>query len=342
MSLLKPYVSSSLIKPVLDAYLHQHGRLSVLADAIAVTDLWFFEPPEKIAMEQYFKLLLKASELVNDPHLGIRVGQHTGLASFDILGKALENIQKTGQKNNQKKNATLAKALQQVIVLERLVHRLGDSRIEMEGENVRVIWRAQYQQHRASRLVSESVFSGIIHLAHSLAGRLIPILDVTFVHAKPSVYSELIYQQAYRSQCRFDQKYNSLLLAADVLAWPLQQSIDTSSELVEKQSISELVMAQLKPSLMSSPKLSQIAAILGINERSLQRKLKAEGCSYQQLLAEARLQQACDYLYYSSLNTLNISQLLGFKEQSSFNHFFIQQTGMSPLRYKSQKTATTS
>lgn len=335
MSSIEPYVSGSLIKPVLDAYLHQHGRLSVLADAIAVTDLWFFEPPEKIAMEQYFQLLLKAGELVNDAHLGIRVGQYTGLASFDILGKALENI----QNNTHKKEATLAKALQQVIVLERLVHRLGDSRIEMEGENVRVIWRARFQQHKASRLVSESILSGIIHLAHSLAGRLIPILDVTFVHAKPSVYSESLYQQAYRSQCRFNQKYNSLLLAADVLAWPLKQSNDTAVDLVEKQGVSELVIAQLKSSLMSSPKLSQIAAILGLNERSLQRKLKAEGYSFQQLLAQVRLQQSCDYLHYSNLNTLNISQLLGFKEQSSFNHFFIQQTGMSPLRYKSNKAS---
>ena len=107
MSSIEPYVSGSLIKPVLDAYLHQHGRLSVLADAIAVTDLWFFEPPEKIAMEQYFQLLLKASELVNDAHLGIRVGQYTGLASFDILGKALENIQLDAHEPG----ATLAKAL---------------------------------------------------------------------------------------------------------------------------------------------------------------------------------------------------------------------------------------
>lgn len=329
MKSLEYYVIGAFIRPVLDAYLHQHGRLSVLADAIKVSDLWFFNPPDKIPMEQYFQLLLKASELVNDPHLGIKVGQHSGLGNFDVLGKALENTQRN--------QATLAKALQQVIMLERLVHRLGDSRIEMEGDHVRLIWRARFQQHKASRLVSESILAGIIHLAQTLAGRLIPILDITFVHAQPSVYIEPLYQQAFRAQCRFGQKYNSMLLAADVLAWPLIQSADVALEVDEEQGIVEQVKAQLKTSLMSAPKLSQIAAILGLNERSLQRRLKAEGYSFQQLLAQVRQQQACDYLQYSNLNVLNISQLLGFKEQSSFNHFFIQQLGITPLQYKTEK-----
>lgn len=329
MKSLEYYVIGAFIRPVLDAYLHQHGRLSVLADAIKVSDLWFFNPPDKIPMEQYFQLLLKASELVNDPHLGIKVGQHSGLGNFDVLGKALENTQRN--------QATLAKALQQVMMLERLVHRLGDSRIEMEGDHVRLIWRARFQQHKASRLVSESILAGIIHLAQTLAGRLIPILDITFVHAQPSVYSEPLYQQAFRAQCRFGQKYNSMLLAADVLAWPLIQSADVALEVDEEQGIVEQVKAQLKTSLMSAPKLSQIAAILGFNERSLQRRLKAEGYSFQQLLAQVRQQQACDYLQYSNLNVLNISQLLGFKEQSSFNHFFIQQLGITPLQYKTEK-----
>lgn len=331
MKTLEHYVIGAFVKPVIDAYLHQQGRLSVLADTINVSDLWFFKPPEKIPMEQYFQLLLKASELVNDPHLGIKVGLHSGLGHFDVLGKALENTQRN--------QATLAKALQQVMMLERLVHRLGDSRIEMEGDHVRFIWRARFQQHKASRLVSESMLAGISHLAQSLAGRSIPILDITFVHPLPKVYSESLYQQAFRAQCRFGQKYNSVLIAAEVLAWPLKQSASLVAEVHthEEQGIVELVVEQLKSSLMSTPKLSQVAAMLGLNERSLQRKLKAEGYSFQQLLAQVRQQQACDYLQYSNLNVLNISQLLGFKEQSSFNHFFIQQMGITPLQYKAEK-----
>jgi len=328
---LEHYVIGSYIQPVLDAYLHQGGRLSALADSMGIADLCFFHPPEKIALEQYLQLLLAASDLVNDPYLGIKIGQYAGLASFDVLGQALENTQKNA--------STLAQALQQVMVLERLVHRLGDSRIEIAGNNVRLIWRARFQQHKAARLVSESVLSGIIQLAQKLTGRLIPVLDVSFVHRQPADNNAQYYQQAFRAQCRFDQGYNSLLFAADVLAWPLQKPVDAEVAVIAEKTILQQVIEQLEQSLASTPKLSQIAAILGLSERNLQRKLKVEGHGFQQLLAQVRLQQACDYLQYSNLSILHISQLLGFKEQSSFNYFFLQQVGVSPLGYKADKNS---
>jgi AraC-like DNA-binding protein len=329
MDSLEHFVIGAYIQPALDAYLHQGGRLSVLADTMGIKDLWFFHPPEKVAIEQYFKLLLSASDLLNDPDFGVKIGQYVGLGNFDVLGKALENTQSNA--------FNLAQALQQVMVLERLVHRLGDSRIEFEGNNVRLIWRARFQQHKAARLVSESVLSGIIQLAQKLTGRLIPVLDVSFVHPRSVEYLAPQYQQAFRAQCRFDQGYNSLLFAADVLAWPLKRSKDIPIAMAAEKSIGQQVVEHIEQSLVSSPKLSQIAAILGLSERSLQRKLKVEGRNFQQLLGQVRLQQACDYLQYSNLSIVDVSQLLGFKEQSSFNHFFLQKIGCSPLRYKAEK-----
>lgn len=105
---------------------------------------------------------LRCKQLARLSNLG---SEYTSLGDYDVLGKALENTQR--------QQATLAKALQQVMMLERLVHRLGDSRIEMEGDHVRCIWRARFQQHKASRLVSESMLAGISHLAQALAGRSI-------------------------------------------------------------------------------------------------------------------------------------------------------------------------
>ena len=143
------FVIAAYIQPALKAFLQQGGRLSSLADAIGVSDLWMLEPPATITTEQYLNLLLNGSQLLRDGHLGIRIGQYAGLANFDVLGQALANTQS--------QSLTLSQALQQVMVLERLVHRLGDSRIEVEGQNIRLIWRAQYQQHKAARLVAESV-----------------------------------------------------------------------------------------------------------------------------------------------------------------------------------------
>lgn len=322
------FVIAAYIQPVLKAFLQHGGRLSSLADAMTVNDLWMLEPPEKIAIEQYFSLLLHSSQLLNDGHLGIRIGQQVGLANFDVLGQALANTQS--------KALTLAQALQQVMVLERLVHRLGDSRIEVEGKNIRLIWRAQYQQDRAARLVAESVLAGIIYLAQQLTGRSIPVREISFEHAKPNDYDGHIYQQGFHAECQFSQKTNSIVIALEVLAWPLRATDKLSSQALTTDSIVDQVRHLLEGNMMSNPKVSQVAAMLGVGERNLQRKLKSHKTSFQQVLAVVRLQQAYGYLQYSNLSILQISQLLGFKEQSSFNHFFLEASGSSPRSYKAK------
>lgn len=327
--LMTGFVIAAYIQPVLEAFLQQGGRLSSLADSMGVSDLWILNPPQKITTEQYLNLLLNSSQLLQDGHLGIRIGQHAGLANFDVLGQALANTQS--------KALTLAQALQQVMVLERLVHRLGDSRIQVEGHNIRLIWRAQYQQDKAARLVVESVLAGIIHLAQQLTGRLIPVREVSFVHEKPSDYQVQLYQQGFRADCLFNQKTNSLVIAAEVLAWPLRKTEELFKQAITTEKIVDQIKHLLEGNMMSNLKLAQVAAMLGMGERSLQRKLKQHETSFQQVLATVRLQQAYGYLKYSNLSILHISQLLGFKEQSSFNHFFLQQTGSSPLRYKTAK-----
>lgn len=320
------YVIAAYIQPALEAYLQQGGRISALADAMGVGDLWMLRPPEKIAVEQYFTLLLHSSDLLQDSHLGIKVGQYAGLANFDVLGKALANTQS--------KALTLSQALQQVMVLERLVHRLGDSRIEIEGTNIRLVWRSRFQRHKSARLVTESVLSGMVHLAQQLTGRLIPIREVSFVHEKPLDYQQQEYQQGFRAECQFGQMNNSIVIAAEVLAWPLRQKGYLALQAMTTETIVDQVKHQLEQNLMNNPKLAQVAAMLGLGERSLQRKLKLQNVSYQQILSTVRLQQAYDYLQYSNLSILHISQLLGFKEQSSFNHFFLEATELSPLRYR--------
>ncbi|SOB76206.1 transcriptional regulator, AraC family [Marinobacter sp. LV10R510-11A] len=258
------YVVGPYIQPVLLAYLYAGGRLSTLADAMAVSDLWIINPPEKIAIEEYFRLVLSASHLLQDAHLGIKIGQHAGL-------------------------------------------------------------------------VCESVLAGIIHLAEQLTGRLIPMMEVCFVHPRPSDYRALEYQQGFRAQCKFSQSYNSIMIAADVLSWPLQHIARPSVTAMDSRHVVEQVKNELKRSLTNSPKLAQIASILGQSERGLQRQLKQHGTSYQHLLAEVRLGHAQDYLKYSNLSILQISQLLGFKEQSSFNHFFLQEAGASPKKWQETK-----
>ena len=88
-----------------------------------------------------------------------------------------------------------------------------------------------------------------------------------------------------------------------------------------------------------NPLMADVADNYNLTIRTFQRRLAKEGVTFNQVLARTRATLAQDYLKYSNLSALEISQLLGFREQSSFNHFFIDQLSVSPMKFRQQFSA---
>ncbi len=82
------------------------------------------------------------------------------------------------------------------------------------------------------------------------------------------------------------------------------------------------------------PTLATLAAENGTSTRSLQRRLRARGMSFQQLLDQTRCTLAERYLKESRLNLPDIAGILGYTEQSSFSRAFIRWRGIAPGQYR--------
>lgn len=78
----------------------------------------------------------------------------------------------------------------------------------------------------------------------------------------------------------------------------------------------------------------QIAEQLNLSLRSLQRRLRDEQTSYQQLLDETRLELALQYINRTRLTVSQIAPLLGFSDSSNFNRAFKRWLGISPSKYR--------
>ena len=78
----------------------------------------------------------------------------------------------------------------------------------------------------------------------------------------------------------------------------------------------------------------QIAEQLNLSLRSLQRRLRDEQTSYQQLLDETRLDLALQYINRTSLTVAQIAPLLGFSDSSNFNRAFKRWLSISPSKYR--------
>jgi AraC-like DNA-binding protein len=73
---------------------------------------------------------------------------------------------------------------------------------------------------------------------------------------------------------------------------------------------------------------------MGMSERTLQRRLAAEGATFNGLLEEARRTIAMSYLADRKLAAYEVSFLLGYREPATFFRAFKRWTGKTPQQYR--------
>jgi len=91
--------------------------------------------------------------------------------------------------------------------------------------------------------------------------------------------------------------------------------------------VSEAMAAALP---RGEPRLEGVARSLCVTPRTLQRRLRDAGTSFQKLLDHLRYQLALQYLESQRLPTSKLALLLGFSEPSAFYRAFRRWTGHSP------------
>jgi AraC-like DNA-binding protein len=109
--------------------------------------------------------------------------------------------------------------------------------------------------------------------------------------------------------------------------------------LTSSSSISERLDNLICVSLSCIPSLDRMAKAMGLSSRSLQRQLRAEGISYQELVKRYRMRQAKVLLRERRPNIKDVAYRLGFKDVSSFRRAFHAWTGKSVRAWQRENTA---
>jgi len=282
----------------------------------------------------YLKLLDAGAALAGDPHFGLHVGECVKLGTYNVYGLILLSCRDFGQ------------ALQQTLRFEGLAHDLGRSALNVEGGIAEYCWQSTHPS--ASRHLAESVFTGIQVVGSWLAGRALPPAEIAFMHAQPDDCSE--HRRIFGDKITFGAVANSARFDAALLAWPVRNA-DVSLYPVLQQHAEQLlqeklraqsdagIVAQLRVAIVRSlaqdrARLPLIAQEMNITQRTLQRKLKEAGVTFQQVLDQTRRELAENYLKQERLGLAEIAFLLGYQEQSSFCHAFKEWTGINPGSYR--------
>ncbi len=168
------------------------------------------------------------------------------------------------------------------------------------------------------------------------------IVEVGFAHSIPAAHRARL-EQAFGVPVRAGAAETELVFRASALERALVTAdpnllailVTTADAQASKPSPEALVADQVRRALGTALKhadtdVDAIARRLGMTARSLQRRLKDDGVSFQTLRDETRQKLAEGYLK-EGLTFAEISFLLGFSEPSAFFRAFKRWTGRTPV-----------
>jgi AraC-like DNA-binding protein len=327
-------VASAYVQPLLELVQERGVALHTLALAAGLPDHALSPMPESIAAHSFVCLLDAGAALTADDQFGLHVGERVKLGTYSVYGLILLSCRDFGQ------------VFQQTQRFESLAHDLGVSSLVVQGDTAQYLWHSHFPQ--ASRHLAESVFAGVRVFSNWLAGMVLPAARLSFTHPAPSDTAE--HQRIFGIDVVFGApnhcaEFPAILLTlpvpnADVGLYPvLQQHAEQLLRQKMRAQADAGIVAQAGAAIAKNlsqdrARLAFVAEDLGLTQRTLQRKLSDAGTSFQQILDRTRNDLAKDYLRQRSLGLTDIAFLLGFQNQSAFNHAFKEWTGSSPGSYR--------
>jgi AraC-like DNA-binding protein len=259
--------------------------------------------------------------------LGLRIAEFVHPEAYDVFGCLLAA------------SATLGEATLRATRLIRLVTNTVRLSFHHEGDRASLSVDPLYPE-LVHRETVEFMVGAAGVISRRITGHRLPAIEVCFTHAPPLDISH--HERIFGAPIRFGATFNGLVFAARLLDVPiasrdsalcatLQRQADELMALEPVLGFKASVRAALVTELRGGdPSAERVAAALAVHPKTLTRRLKAEGTTFQRLREELRLQLAERYLRQPGLSVDEVAFLLGYSERSAFHRAFRRWTGRAP------------
>lgn len=182
-------------------------------------------------------------------------------------------------------------------------------------------------------------------LASWLVARRIPLLAVDYPQRDTALAGEAahLFQAPVRhgsatTGWRFDARWldlpvvqNEQSLREFLKQAPASLLVKYRDQTSMTERIRRILRGQLDAEL---PSLEEVGRQLAVTPQTLRRRLAEEGQGFRAIKEDLRRDAAIEYLARQDLTLLEIAQLLGFSEASTFHRAFKHWTGMAPGEYR--------
>ena len=252
-------------------------------------------PEQRIPIDAAVRLLEDSAAASGCQSFGLSMAESRQLSDFGVVSLLLSH------------QRTLRDALQVVVHYRHLMNDSLAIFIEEAGKMVLIREEVVTHQPPDNLQLHRRLFGCTLEFGSEFNGIVCSdaSLDMTNPHADPAM-------------ARYAQSYLDSLL-----------SHEGASMLFEVRKAIYLLLP------MGRATIEQIAQTQGMNVRTLQRRLKEDGCAFNDLINEVRRDLVLRYLDNPNYSLGRIADMLGYSMASSFTRWFITQFGMPPAAWRS-------
>ncbi len=295
------------------------------------------EPDARIPLARYVALFDAAIAACGDPALALRFGEAVRMQDISIVGLICEVAETTAEVGRQLNRYS------RLMVDDGATSDLVRAAPGRDGMWMEIVGEA----YTAHPLMLEAELTRLVCNTRATFGAVAEFqamrfpLAVHFTHSEPPYRAE--YERIFQARLVFDSDRNALLLdpAFALLKQPpvnryvfgvlSERANALLKELEASTSVRARVESQLMPILHTGDAdMDRVAAKLGLGRRTLQRKLSAEGTSFEKVLDALRHRLALDYLSGRKVSVNETAYLVGFSEPAAFSRAVKRWTGQNP------------
>jgi AraC-like DNA-binding protein len=288
----------------------------------------------RVSYRQRIQQLENMLSLTAAPGAWLDYPNAIAISDFGLLGYAMMS------------SATLEQAIQIAVKYHKMAGALFDLSFFTDAEAGVGVLRIDHllAAGLVNQYVVEDLFMGIAPLIGLLTGKPFRPREIRVSYPRPDYADK--YQRGFYCPVSFDQAFCEYRFDLALLHQPLAEADSNTARICEESCRKILNQMETEADIVSRichlllstpgefPKLDAIADKLSIGTRTLRRRLKGLGTSYQVILDDVKRELAVEYLQTTSLSVQEISDLLGYSEVTNFRRAFVKWVKLSPYQYR--------
>jgi AraC-like DNA-binding protein len=286
-----------------------------------------------VTTEELFALYRGLGEASRDPAIGLKIGAEQRVERYDAISIAAVSAH------------SFRDALQRLARYKQLICP-EELRVAERGDECRVQFRWLLAEEVEPPMLVDLCFARVVSIARRGTGELV---NPKRLELRRATGNRKMYEAHFGCPARFDARENTIVFTkadldrpflthnADLFATIAPQLEAELKQALASKAIGEQVKGILKPLLAGRrPGIEDVARELRLSPRTLQRRLAADGATFQQLMQEARHELARHYLQHSSLELNETAYLLGYEDAHSFFRAFHDWEGSPPGEWRAR------